>query len=187
MHRFLVWFAVVALVVSALPASARFERYVNEGCADESVCYYWRPKLAAFPGWHLDEEASKLPRANVLVPDGSTYENAKVVIYVRATAMEDVAGKTIAEFMAQDRDEATMMWPGTIFADAPALKNGFGRKLKSQTFTPVASAENRWQRSAYDKQGRFFITFTLSAVSQAGLDAGMKDFARLVAAYKVKP
>ena len=189
-HRSLIWFAVLALVAAASPpAFARFERLIDANCSDESDCYYWRPKLAAFPGWHLEEEASKLLLGNALVPDGSNYDGAKTVIYVSAIEKSRVEGEanTIADYIAIDRDDIIRNWPGTIVANAPALKVGTRRMLKTQTFAPIAGAQNHWERTAYDKQGRFFVRFTLSADSQAGLAAGVRDFERLVAAYKVKP
>jgi hypothetical protein len=189
MVRPLIWFVVLALVAAAPPAFARFERLVDPNCSDESDCAYWRPVLAAFPGWHLEDEAGRLLLGHALVPDGSTYDNAKTVIYVRAVEKTRVEGEanTIADYIAIDRDDIIRNWPGTIVAAAPPLKSGFGRRLKTQTFTPIAGAQNRYERTAYDKQGRFFVRFTLSADSQAGLAASMQDFERLIAAYKIKP
>src|SRR5436853_51620 len=106
-HRFAIWLATLAFFASASPGFARVERLVDANCSDESNCYYWRPKLGPPRGWHRDEAASKENLANVLVPDGSTYESAKTVIYVRATEKVGVEYdvKSIADFMAKDRED----------------------------------------------------------------------------------
>lgn len=190
MHRPLIWFAAFALTVpAALAAASGFERFIDPGCSDESECAYWRPKLAPLAGWYLDEEASTLFLGNVLVPVGAKYDDAKTVMYVKAVENTRINGEanTVAEFMAIDREDTVRNFPGTTFADAPALKNGNGSVLKSRDSSPAAGGENRFERVAYDKQGKFFVTFTLSSDSKAGLEAGVKDFERLIAAYKVKP
>ena len=187
-HSLRVFFAVFALLALAPMAEAGFDRFVDENCSDESNCYYWRPKVAPVRGWHRDDDASKSNLANVLVPDGETYDSAKTVIYVRAIARETLGddSKSIPGVMAKDREDMERNWPGTAVAAGSVLKSGDGQSLKSQTFTPVAGAQNRWERTAYGKEGKFFLQFTLSADSAAGLAAGMKDFERTVASYKAK-
>ena len=176
-----------ASLVSAPLALAGFDKLYDPNCSDESDCAYWIPKLPALKGWHVDEEDSKTSRARTLLPDGSATSGP--AIYARAVRKIDLtpSAQSIAGVMMKEREEAEMMYPGTTFADAPALRSGDKKAVRTQTSAPPAEGEfPRWRRFAYLQEGTYFITFELSANSKAELDKLMKDFEQLIASYKAK-
>lgn len=188
LRRLVVWFAVACVFASAAPASAEIEKFVDPNCNDQQMCFYWWPKLPALSGWHREEGASRENTSNILVPEGATFAEAETIMYARAIykpRYEEV--KSIADFMAKDRGDTAASLPGTVIAEAPALTNGDGKSIKTQTFFPPTEGEGSWERLAYDEEGDFYLLFTMSAKSKAGLDAAMKDFERLIAGYKAKP
>lgn len=180
---------VIAALACAQPVFAGYDTLVDEGCSDESDCTYLRPKLQELKGWHIDEAESALNLGNVLVPDGSTAKTAKVSITVRARAKDrlEARANNVAEYMKVDAETMEQMWPGTIAADAPALKSGDGKMLPARTYAPVAGNQNWFDLKAYDQDGDQFLEFTLSGKTKADLDSGVNDFKRLVASFKVKP
>lgn len=177
----------ISLLWAAPTALAGFDKLFDPNCSDESECSYWIPKLPALKGWHVDEKDSKDTRSRVLVPDGAAASGP--AIYARAIRKIDLTptAQSVAGVMAKEREEAEMMYPGTTFADAPALRSGDKKAVRTQTSAPPKDGEfPRWRRYAYLQEGTYFITFELSATSQAELDALMKDFEQLVAGYKAK-
>lgn len=183
--------AIVATLALAAPAFAAFTPYLDPNCASESEsdCTRMLVILPTFSGWHREEDATKLFGATIIVPDGVTYDQAKVWIMVRSTPKIEVeySVKKAADMVKNERDNAELSYPGTTFADAGALRTGDGQTLRSQTSAPPADDEHKiWSRYAYGVEGDYYLTFMLNAASQAELDAAMKDFERLVAAYRAK-
>jgi hypothetical protein len=184
MDRFLILFAALLGLVPT--ASAEVEKFARTECA-QAVCLYWWPKLPALSGWHHEKEPSVENTSNILAPDGSDFANAEAIIYARAFYKPQSPSTSVADLMARDRKDTAKALPGTVIADAPALTNGDGKTIKTQTFYPPAPGKGSWERLAYDDEGDFYLMFTISANSKAGLEASMKDFERLIAAYKAKP
>lgn len=188
MMRLVVVLSVFVLPIFAAPvALAGFDKLFDPNCSDESDCSYWIPKLPALKGWHVDEKDSKDTRSRTLVPDGAAASGP--AIYARAIRKIDLTptAQSIAGVMTKEREEAEMMYPGSTFADGPALRSGDKKAVRTQTSVPPKDGEfPRWRRYAYLQEGTYFITFELSATSQAELDALMKDFEQLVASYKAK-
>lgn len=179
---------IAALCVSLLPAaaSAEVEKFAQAEC-QQALCVYWWPKLPALSGWHHEAQPSIENTSNILAPDGKTFADAEAIMYARAFYKPNSPSKSVDDLMARDRANTARDLPGTVIAAAPALTNGDGKTLKTQTFYPPAEGQGSWERLAYDDEGDYYLMFTISAQSKVGLDAAMKDFERLIAAYKAKP
>jgi hypothetical protein len=186
MHRLSISLVAVGLLALAPGASADVEKFAQPECA-QGLCLYWWPKLPALSGWHHEEGPSVENSSNILAPDGSDFVNAETIIYARAFYKPQSPSKSVDDLMARDRKDTAQALPGTVIAAAAGIANGDGKTLQTQSFHPPAEGEGSWERLAYDEEGDFYLMFVISAKSKAGLEAGMKDFERLIAAYKVKP
>lgn len=175
----------VAFLAFASAGSAEVEKFVQTECK-QALCFYWWPKLPALSGWHHEAEPSVENTSNILVPDGADFASAEAIMYARAFYKPQSPSTSVSDLMARDRKDTAAALPGTIIADAAALKSGDGETLPSQTFYPPAEGQGSWERLAYHEEGDFYLLFTISANSKAGLQASMKDFERLIAAYKAK-
>ena len=179
----LVWIGL-ALVLLSLPATAEIEK--NALVCKSSICFYWWPKLPEPKGWHQDRDVSYRMNANVLVPDGSTFANAKTVIYAEAIYKPREPTVTSVEVLiANDKEQFLQHRPGILISESGRLNTGDGQLLRSFTFFPGKQGD--WEKVSYGEEGDFYLIFTVSSRTEQAYRQDEPVYGKLVAGYKVKP
>ena len=168
-------------------ARAEIEKFADASCK-QGLCLYWWPRLPPLEGWHQEQEAGRRNASNILAPTGYNFTTAETIMYARATFKNRMPeAKSLEAFIAKDKADTLQALPGTIAADAPALRNGDGKTLRTLTYYPAPSVRGSWERLAYDEEGDFYLILAISSHSRKGLDDSMKEFEHLIAAYKAHP
>ncbi|MDX2027507.1 MAG: hypothetical protein SFW62_02605 [Alphaproteobacteria bacterium] len=184
-------FFFILLTIFALPFSAHAEMEKNAVMNEKGVLtLYWWPALSPPAGWHHDEDSSHHYSFNALAPDGFTFSDAETVMYVDAPYKPRVPeSKTLEEFIQNDLKS---------FSDASVVKSeslttADGQKIRTFLFSP--QKEGVWERVGYGEEkalgygteeDEYFLVFTLSSHSRAGIEKAMKAYEQLVTSYKSK-
>lgn len=186
---------ILALVlpVASLPAANAeiVKSAILEG--KDCTCFYWWPKLPAVFGWHTDENANYAKGANginTLVPNGSTFNDADVILYASATykpryEKKNPASKTLEAFIEDDESEFREEDKDTVVTETEPLFTHDGQKLRSFTF--FRPKERNWERVSYGQEGDFYLVFVLNAHSEEGYRKGQTVYEGLVRQYSEKP
>ncbi len=149
-------------------------------------CFYWWPKLPVVRGWHQDKQQSLNYNANAIAPNGSSFVDAEAVMYgVAVYKPRDPEAKSLAMFIASDKQQFLSRDPGIIIAQVGDLTNADGNKLPSFTFFPKSAGN--WEQVSYGEEGDFYLTFVLSARSKKAFDRTESVYRDLIAHYKAKP
>ena len=149
-------------------------------------CLYWWPKAPSPPGWHQDQKASDAGGINAQAPDGSSFAEAETVIYAKAIYKPLVPTITsLAMLIDADRKDFLARDPKLAIGEPEALSTGDGTVLRSFTFSP--GGEGNWEEVAYGEEGDFFLIFTVSSRSQAGLALTRDTYRRFIKGYRGKP
>jgi hypothetical protein len=124
---------------------------------------------------------------NSLVPDGSTFSKANVVMYGSATykqryEWENPQSKTLKDFIKDDSQNYMEEHKGVSITEAPSLTTEDGQKLKSYTF--FGPKDKLWERVAYGEEGDFYLAFTVSARSEASYRNALPAYEALVGRYR---
>ncbi len=175
---------VVAAALLCGPAIAEIEKTAL--ICQSSVCFYWWPKLSQPKGWHGDRDSSYQLRANVLVPDGSTFSNAGTVIYAEALYKPDHPETTSLEaLIAGDKEQFLEHRPDTRVASSGALVTGDGKKLESFTFFP--GKEGDWEKVSYGEEGDFYLIFTVSSRTEKAYKEAEPVYKSVIGNYRESP
>lgn len=154
--------------------------------SDRGLSLHWWPKLPALPGWYHDREASLQLGVNALVPDGSTFANAEIVMYAKAVYKpREPNAKSLAAFIELDKRGFLAHSPGIVVKTASAVTTADGKRLESFAFFPTSAGN--WERVAYGEEGEYYLVFAVSSRSLRGYEAGAKSFERMIGSYKAKP
>src|SRR5215469_16965008 len=155
-------FVWIFLAMALLSGSAAAEIEKTSLICKSSICFYWWPKLPDLKGWHQDRDGSYEISANVLIPDGSTFANAKTVIYAEALYKPKAPELTsIESLIKSDKKQFLAGKPDTLVEQSADLVTGDGLKLKSFTFFPKKQGD--WEKVSYGEEGDFYLTFTVSS------------------------
>jgi len=176
--------AAVLLVCAALPTQAEIEKTaVSE---DTGMHFYWWPKLSPLLGWHQDVEVSRHFGANMLVPDGKTFRDAETVIYARAIFKPRATdARTLADFIGNDRGRFVKAIPDIAVTEGKPLVTADGKRVITLEFSPKSKGD--WERVAYMEEGDFYVIFTESSHSKAGLESSVVSFDSLISGYREAP
>lgn len=173
----MIW--VLALVALPLPSNAEIERRAYR--TDTGLKLMWWPKLQIPKGWVRDEAASRNMELNILVPKGKPFENAPTVICGRA--INDPSRKVFRDlnsFVSSDIAEIRKEKPGVKVQELAPVKTKGGVKLRVFSFvTPQA-----YERVAFGEEGNFWLVFTITSQSAAGLKRELPRFSDVLKRYR---
>lgn len=174
-----------ALLALALPAAAEIENYAVP--CEQRLCFHWWPKLPSIEGWEQDREHSFHYSVNALVPIGSSFANADVVMYAKAVYKpRQPEATSLSVLIEHDRNDFTENVPGFKIEEVEPLSTGDGTKLRSLTFSPPATGGN-WEQVSYGEEGDFYLIFTVSSRSAEGFTSSRSIYRDLIARYREKP
>ena len=171
-------------VCAGLPAHAEIVKTATLDC--QGICLHWWPALAVPEGWKQDIDFSNKNNINFLYPvDGP----GNTGIYAGAIGVSGQAD-TLEGFMADDRAGFTQRNPDMVVASGPEMITQDGQVLKSLTFNPAGNTAGKgnWDITAYGEEtdpdgNRYYLTFSLSAPSEALQARFMPVFQQVVGAY----
>lgn len=159
---------------------------------DKGLQLYWWPRLPPSKGWASDGKASRLYGCNALAPVHQTFADAEAVIYACAAYKPRSPGlKSLRAFIDDDHATFRRDDPTLRLDRLPDLVTGGGAELTLYQLTPGSGAN--WEVIAYGEEAGekgstpdegFFLTFVLSARSQAARDAAQPAFRRMLQAYR---
>lgn len=170
-----------------LPAlSAQAEIVKSSIPCKTGTCLYWHPQVPSPAGWRQDREASDNYGINAQSPDGATFATAESVIYAKAIYKPLLPTLTsLAVLIESDRKDFLARDPQLTITDAEALTTGDGRLLKSFHFAPGDTGN--WEQVSYGEEGEFYLIFTVSSPTRAGLTRTQESYRQFVGNYREKP
>jgi hypothetical protein len=155
---------------------------VGQVC-EQGVCLAWWPKLVSAPGWHHERAASFQNGVNVQVPDGLMFSNAETVIYAKAAYKARIPEAiSLAAFIKNDQNEFRKDDPSIAITEVTPLKTKDGKAFASYTFFP--KDKGNWEEVSYGEEGEYYLIFTISSRSHAGLLGALPVFEQYIALYK---
>jgi len=180
----------IILILCALffltPAPTRAEIVKTSVPCEGNNCLYWWPKAPSPPGWHRDPEASDARGINAQIPDGSTFENSATVIYAKAIYKPLVPTITsLAILIGEDKKDFLSRDPKMSIGEPETLTTGDGTVLRSFTFSP--GGDGSWEEVSYGEKDNFFLIFTVSSRTKAGLAGAREAYRRFIENYRDKP
>ncbi|NKF24763.1 hypothetical protein [Solimonas marina] len=148
----------------------------------------WWPKLVPPTGWHFDRASSYYLGFYAMAPDGSSFAQADTVIYAMARPKREAPDSpTLQSFVASDIANFKDGDPGLIVAQQPPMQSADGTPFQVLFYHPPVGAPGDWERVAYGEEGEFYVTFVVSAQSQAALQAALPTFTKLLTTYRARP
>lgn len=182
--------AIAGLIgLGPFAAQAEIVKTAIPDCVNKKICFYWWPKVAPLPGWHADGRANYANGdgngINALVPDGSDFVNADVVMYAQAVLKQryeaqNPKSKTLDAFIADDRAAIAQDHGDMQIGEAQPLTTGDGQKLRSLNyFRP-----SEWERVSYGEEGGYYLLFVINAHSENGYRTGLAAYETLVRSYR---
>ena len=187
------WMATAFLCVTLLtPVLSHGEISKFADQTNSGLQLYWWPQLPPPDGWTQDAGASRRYGCDALAPVGESFNDAKAVIYgcavykPRAPKLHglDAFIKDDQATFRQEDPELRLDRLGDIITggDAPltlyALTPGAGANWEV-----IAYGEEAGEAGSAPEEG-FFLTFVLSARSQAARDAALPAFRRMLQTYR---
>jgi hypothetical protein len=153
---------------------------------DNTVCFYWWPKLAAIKGWHNDQALNVRASANILVPVGDTFSDAETVIYAKALYKPRIPKTKSLEMLIDDDKNHFIRSFGTMdIREVDPLTTGDGKRFRSFTFFP--EGEGSFEQVTYGEEGEFYLIFTVSSKTMNGYRKSMKIYKELIKQYREAP
>lgn len=165
-------------------ASAEIEK--TAATSDAGIQLWWWPKVQPPPGWHFDEGSSRNYGCNAMAPDGATFSNAETVMYAKADykPRRPEIG-SLAQLIDADIADFRQAYPGMSVDIGSPVPTADRQPLTLVTFTPYAGGS--WESVAYGEDAEFYLMFTVSSRTEAGLAQAMPAFKAMVASYRVAP
>jgi hypothetical protein len=177
--------AITLLVLSAAPASADIEKFMN--MCDGKLCPSFRASITIPEGWVEDKEASRELGVQMLLPKDKGFDEAPAKIY--AMVHYNREKKAVASFLAPQvkewrglaKDAKVEKMPDLPRADGKAvyLRQKFqAPSLKQQAYEQVAVTGDG------DKDGNsFVVVITLSSDTREAFDAAQDAYRQILAKY----
>jgi hypothetical protein len=154
---------------------------VGQPC-EKGVCLAWWPKLEPPKGWHHERGPSFANGINVQVPDGFTFSNAETVIYAKAAYKPRVPElPSLEAFIKNDKVDFLKHDPSIVITKVQTLKTKDGKALETYTFSP--NGKGNWEQVSYGEEGDFYLIFTISSKTRAGLTVALPVFEQYIARY----
>ena len=175
------WMLAISML-AALPLPAAIETVETPSSA--GTVRQWWPKITPPKGWVHDREHSVAYGINAMVPEGQAFGEAETVMYAKALYRPREPRLRDVEMLAErDKRKAATQQPPRKATNAPALKTGDGKSMRTIAYVP-AKGEGNWERVAYLQEGNYFILFAVSSRTKKGYDAARGAFERMVRGYK---
>jgi hypothetical protein len=184
--------AVLLSVVLLTPVASRGEitKYAEQ--AEGGLQLRWWPRLPLPEGWAQDAGATRDNGCNALAPVNETFADAKAVIYGCAFYKPRMQGvRSLRAFIANDQATFRQGDPRLRLDHLADMTTAGGARLTLYELTPGSGAN--WEVVAYGEEAgepgsapeeSFFLTFALSARSQAARDAALPAFRDMLRAYR---
>ena len=173
--------ALSLFLLVSLPAAAEIEKLAS--ICKQEICFHWWPKLPAVKGWHQDSEHSFYYGANAQAPDGKTFATADAVIYATAPYKPRTPEfKTLQALIDRDQQQFKADFPGVEILESEPIITGDGQALRSFKYSPTATGN--WEVVSYGEEGEFFLIFTVSSRTKAGLLGALEDYKRFIHGYR---
>ncbi len=177
-------------ILRAGPAEAEIIKTATRNCDRGEICFYWWPKLPAVAGWHTDQAANVGYGGNgmnSLVPDGSTFARADVIMYAAAVYKPryeagNPQSKSLSALIEDDEATVARAHQGTSIAEVESLTTADGQSLRSFTF--FRPDEGTWERVSYGEEDDFYLLFAISAHSEAGYRKALPVYEDVVGRYR---
>jgi hypothetical protein len=181
--------AILMGVTLLTPAMSHGEisKFVEQ--VDGGPRFYWWPRLPLPEGWGQDAKAARHYSCNALAPVNKTFADAEAVIY--GCAFYKPRAPSLRAFIENDQANFRQDDPALRFDRSADITTGGGALLTLYALTPGSSAN--WEVIAYGEeagegeakpQEGFFLTFVLSARSQAARESALPAFRKMLEAYR---
>jgi len=154
--------------------------------SDDGISLVWWPIVTTPPGWTHDEEASRYFAVNMLIPRGTSFADAPVVMYAKASYKPRTPDThTVAELIQQDITEHKANVSGVVATALQPIRSGDGKALPYYRFSPPG--DGAFELVAYGEEGDYFLLFVVSAQSEAALTEASRKFETMISRYSERP
>jgi hypothetical protein len=176
----------VLLFAGAGAARAEVQKFIVK-CGDK-LCPYFHIALTPPPGWVLDARATWHNKVQIIVPQGTTFDNAPALIYVQVfyhrdkkQSLADFARVSNARWRAEVKDAKITALPAVKRANG---KPGFLRFA----FENPSKKQQAYELGAFgidsDKDGNeFVLDVVMTGADKAALDRVEKDYVAFLKAH----
>ncbi|MES1189980.1 MAG: hypothetical protein ABUS47_02750 [Steroidobacter sp.] len=171
------------LIFIALNSFAAIEKIAFPG--DEGFDLVWWPKVKTPDGYVVDDKVSHSNAVKMFVLKGKDFADSESVIYAKADYKPRLPHiKSLDEFVRSDLREFHENSADISIHDRESLSDGDGKHLVTKVFTSVH--DGYWECVAYGEEGDYFLIFTVSAKSNAGLNSALPVFKKMIRQYHEK-
>jgi hypothetical protein len=176
---------LLAAALLAAPAAAGVATIGYVDCANQSFCWDTWPEIAPIQGWHQDTAASRRYHVNIVVPDGSTFDDAKISLVGTAVAKtrdDRPESLTLDQFIQDDIAASRKHSQGVIITEIEPLPDADGNKLRTFSFTGLRDGHR--QIVVYAEDDEYCATLTMDSTDEALFQANLEKFKAMVKGYK---
>jgi hypothetical protein len=178
------WFIFIVHVSILVPSAGtcELEGHAFMDPSIQGIRTYQRPKLLPPSGWVENDAAGQEIRGVFFVMAGKNPSNSEVTIYALAVQKENPS-QVISSFVEDDITNFKNNSDKGSVSKIDSLRTASG-KLPSYSF--MYKNEGHWyiQTVAYGEEGKYFLSFVLTAKSKPAHDRTFPVFKQLLSTYE---
>lgn len=151
---------------------------------DKGIELHWWPKMPPIQGW---VKPGQMDNADIspLVPKGSTFDNARSVIYGKADYIPRMEkGITLAKLIAEDIAGCKENYPHARITRLADMITAKGKHMTTLLYEYDPARDITHDKVAFCKEGPFFVIITLSSKNLAAYKKDVATFDAEVARYR---
>ena len=178
--------ATMAGLAASMPAGGEITKLLLQ-CKEGKLCPAYRASITAPEGWNFDRDAERRLNLQVLVPKGSSFDDAGAVIY--ATVTYNPKNRSVADYIADDQAKWRAKAADVKIAPLADVPRAGGREaFRLYLYEMPSSSVQPFERVATatdsDKDGNgFLVGIVLSAKSMAALNEAEPAYLAVLKAY----
>jgi hypothetical protein len=176
----------MAAGLASAPAGGEVTKLLLQ-CKEGKLCPAYRASITAPQGWTFDRDAERRLNVQVLVPKGSTFDDAGAVIYASVTY--NPKNRSVADYIADDQAKWRAKAADVKIAALDDVPRASGKEaFRLYHYEMPSSTVQPFERVATaidsDKDGNgFLVAIVLSAKSMAALSDAEPAYLAVLTAY----
>ncbi|MGH6777824.1 MAG: hypothetical protein ACRECL_07425 [Bradyrhizobium sp.] len=115
--------AVLTAALAAAPAHAEVKKFMNR--CNAGLCAYYRLVLTPPDGWVVDKQATEKRNVQIMVPKGTNFANAPLLIYVQVFYHDKK--QTLADFASVSNGRWKAHVEDAKISELPAVARANGK------------------------------------------------------------
>ena len=176
----------LALLAGAGAARAEVHKFIID-CGGK-LCPYYQIALTPPHGWVLDARATWHNKIQMMVPKGTDFASAPVLIYVQVFSHRDKS-QTLADFARVSNERWRAQVKDAKITALPSVKRANGKPgFLRFAFENPSKAQQAYELGAFgidtDKDGNeFVLDVVMTGADKAALDRAEKDYVAFLKAH----